>query len=210
MIISHKHRFIFVKLRKTAGTSLEIALSGICGEDDIITPISKADEKIRQDLGYRGAQNYESVPFYNHMPAVEIKESIPSGIWNDYFKFCFERNPWDKTVSHYFHRNRAGSFSGIMDYLEHDEKDGIKGFDMYSTDGKVVMDKVFRYEDMDAALQEISKTLGLPEILKMPGYKAKSQFRTDSRHYREILSNAEMELISQRFSREIEYMDYTP
>ena len=37
MIISHKHKFIFFKTRKTAGTSLQIALSEFCGSDDIIT-----------------------------------------------------------------------------------------------------------------------------------------------------------------------------
>ena len=30
MIVSHKHRFIFLKSQKTGGTSLELALSRIC------------------------------------------------------------------------------------------------------------------------------------------------------------------------------------
>ena len=37
MIISHKHKFIFVRPRKTAGTTMQNVLSKICGEDDIIT-----------------------------------------------------------------------------------------------------------------------------------------------------------------------------
>ena len=76
MIISHKYRFIFIKLRKTAGTSLEIALSGICGKDDIITPISAEDEEIRREPGFRSAQNYiADEAFYNHMPAAEIRRN---------------------------------------------------------------------------------------------------------------------------------------
>ena len=46
MIASHAHRFVFVKTRKTAGTSLEIALSRHCGPDDIVTRISPADEEL--------------------------------------------------------------------------------------------------------------------------------------------------------------------
>ena len=37
MIISHKHKFIFVRPRKTAGTTMQNVLSTICGEEDIIT-----------------------------------------------------------------------------------------------------------------------------------------------------------------------------
>ena len=80
MIVSHKLKVIFIKTKKVAGTSFEIALSKYCGERDIITPISDDDEHIRKDMGYVCAQNYEksqwnvpnlnflvSEPFYNHM-----------------------------------------------------------------------------------------------------------------------------------------------
>src|SRR5437762_6689028 len=40
MIISHKHKFIFIKTVKTAGTSLEVFLSQHCGPDDVLTPFA--------------------------------------------------------------------------------------------------------------------------------------------------------------------------
>ena len=45
MILSFSKKFIFFKPRKTAGTSLEIALRYFCNKNDIITGISREDEK---------------------------------------------------------------------------------------------------------------------------------------------------------------------
>ena len=55
MILSHAHRFIYIKTYKTASTSIEAALSAICGPDDVITP---AREDLMQARPGRRAQNY--------------------------------------------------------------------------------------------------------------------------------------------------------
>ena len=54
MIVSHSHRFIFIKTRKVAGTSVELFLSQFCGEEDIVTTLGP-DEKLREGMG---ARNY--------------------------------------------------------------------------------------------------------------------------------------------------------
>ena len=41
MIISHRHRFIFVRTEKTAGSSVEQALAELCGPEDVITGVAK-------------------------------------------------------------------------------------------------------------------------------------------------------------------------
>ncbi len=51
MILSERHRFVFIKGRKVAGTSTEMALAALCGPDDIITPISPIDERARLPNG---------------------------------------------------------------------------------------------------------------------------------------------------------------
>ncbi len=49
MIVSHQHRFVFLKTVKTAGTSVEVLLRRLCGPADIITPIDEK-EPVAQGL----------------------------------------------------------------------------------------------------------------------------------------------------------------
>ena len=53
MIFSKQNDFLFIKGRKVAGTSAEMALSTICGPEDIITPITPIDEleRLRRRVG---------------------------------------------------------------------------------------------------------------------------------------------------------------
>ena len=48
MIISHKHKFIFIKTFKVSGTSMEIALSRHIGGKDILTPLNLERERERE------------------------------------------------------------------------------------------------------------------------------------------------------------------
>jgi hypothetical protein len=165
MIISHKHKYIFIKTQKTAGTSLEIALSEFCGDWDIITSIDPRSERIRQGLGYRGPQNY-TVPwpkwsakewaallllrrkpcFYNHAGAQFIRDRIDESIWNGYYKFCFERNPWDKAVSWYYWLTRSGPAPTLSEFIQSGAANTIMGFELYTISGEIVVDRVYLYE----------------------------------------------------------------
>jgi hypothetical protein len=39
VIVSHRHRFVIIKTRKTGGTATQIALAQFAGPDDVVTPI---------------------------------------------------------------------------------------------------------------------------------------------------------------------------
>tara|TARA_B100000900_G_C20542990_1_gene701314 strand:- start:443 stop:1192 length:750 start_codon:yes stop_codon:yes gene_type:complete len=60
MIISHKHKFIFIKTFKVSGTSMEIALSNYLGKQDIITPINLEEEILRYKKTGIFPRNYSS------------------------------------------------------------------------------------------------------------------------------------------------------
>ncbi len=228
MIISHKYKFIFLKTNKTAGTSIEIALSGVCGDDDIISPISPEDEKTRSELGYRGPQHHLATAreygivdaaklllngrkknrFYNHMPASEVKALIPENTWNDYYKFCFERNPWDRVISLYYWRCKTEPRPSIAQFIDSGTLKRLKrkGLELYSINGQIAVDKVCRFENISTELESIRTRLGITEKLELP--HAKSRFRKDKRSYREILDNEQQARIADMFSDEIRLMGY--
>jgi hypothetical protein len=227
MIISHTYKLIFLKTSKTAGTSIEIALSQYCGPEDIITPISPADEAFRRELGFRTAQNFvvpykqyslqnwisalrlgRRLQFHNHIAARDVRMLIGRRIWDDYFKFCFERNPWDRFISMYYWRCRQEPRPSISAFMDSGALDIMKqkGFGIYTIDSRIAVDKVYRYEDREDALEDIRSRVGLPEKLRLP--KAKGGFRTDKRPYRDILTPAEIERIARKFSQEISLFGY--
>jgi len=226
MIISHKHKFIFFRTRKTAGSSLEIALSEFCGTEDIIAPISKKEERTRRNLGFLESQNYRlpystySVrdwlrlvgagfhkKFYNHIPANTAKHYIPHNIWENYYKFTFERNPWDKAISYYFWRSKQKDMSGFDDFIAKGEAN-ISDFEIYSYNGIPVVDEIFRYEDLEDSLKKLTEKFGFEKPLQMPKKKAKGETRKNRKPYQELISEKTRELIGIAAAREIKLLNY--
>jgi hypothetical protein len=226
MIISHKHKFIFIKTEKTAGTSIEIALSKFCGDDDIITPITPEDEYTRRRLSGRGPQNYiipvekysptdkvnpafrnKPLCFFNHASAKFIRQYIGEEIWGSYFKFCFERNPWDKVISWYFWVNQSAQRPSITEFIRSGKANLIRGFDLYTIDGVLSVDNVYSFEKLDLELEKIQNRFQFPGKLELP--RAKGGYRKDRRHYRDILSEEDRRLIENIYAREIALFGYT-
>ncbi len=194
MIISHKHRFIFVKTFKTAGTSIEVFLSRHCGPHDVLTPIVPHVEphRARNDDGY-----------FNHMPAAEIRDRVGPEIWNSYFKFCVERNPWDKTLSYYHMMNhrRGGGLSFDQFLAEGDLPINYPKYTEPSDPSCVIVDRVLRYERLTQELAEVFAPLGIPFTGSL-GVNAKSEYRTDRRSYQEVYTERQADLVGDFFAPE--------
>ncbi|MGF1522355.1 MAG: sulfotransferase family 2 domain-containing protein [Leptolyngbyaceae cyanobacterium] len=230
MIINHRYKFIFLKTIKTAGTSLEIALSKFCGPEDVITRINEADEAIRRQLGFRGPQNYtfqgvygeesdnslaaENNPgktkeFYNHAPAQFIRANISDRLWHNYFTFCFERNPFDKAISlYYFRKTQHPELpADISEHLQTTAVDLLSNWRRYTIDDQVAVDFVGRYERLSEDLETVRQQLRLPHPLSLP--RAKSNFRQDKRHYSQVLPADSRDWIATTCAKEMNYFGYS-
>ena len=220
MVISHKHRFIFIKTRKTAGTSIEVFLSGVCGEQDVLLPLRPPEAGHRPRNYDKDCFRNDTGGFRNHMPARQVRALVPAEVWDNYFKFCVERNPWDKSLSHYHFikgRYRSARDMTLDDYCAVHPPQGHKSnpYSMASdfgnyTDagGKWLVDRVLRYESLDEELAQVFKQLGIPFNGTLKPH-AKSDYRKDRRHYSEVLSAAQAEKIRHFFWREIGAFGYT-
>ncbi|WP_261134428.1 sulfotransferase family protein [Bacillus sp. Marseille-Q3570] len=208
MIISHKYKFIFLKTKKTAGTSIEISLSRYCGDRDIITPIMPEDEKIRAALGkYPQNNQIGQTNFYNHDSANKIKSLIGEDIWNSYYKFCFDRNPWDKVISLYYFLVRDPQKESFDEFLSRGGYQYAYNFPIYTIDNDSVVDYIGRYENLENDLKSICDTISLPFDGWLP--KAKGQFRKNRDHYCTQYNEDQRELIGNYYKKEIDLFKYT-
>ncbi len=232
MILSHKHQFLFIKTEKTAGTSFEIGLSKFCGKEDIITPVSKKDERYRKSLGFTSARNYRLKPsgkpytplfkplskqkrealkkqgFYNHISAKELQPKIATSTWDNYFKFCFERNPFDKFVSWYFWCKGPEKYGSPLEFIKDGKAQEIRGRQLYQINGETAVDKVYKYEELSSALADLTERLELPEPLAMPPKQTKGGIRPKKAHYRDLLGSEERKLLEELFSWELQTFNY--
>jgi hypothetical protein len=227
MIISHEHKFIFIKTAKTAGTSIEVFLSKHCGPKDIVTPIrppveghqprnheevvNPIAELIWRPEGLRRAlRNAFERPkkFYNHIPAWLVQQRIPARVWNSYFKFCVERNPWDKVLSQYhMAASRAGGALSLDEYLAKG-RFPINHFRYTDRSGsRIIVDRIVRYENLINDLADVFSQVNVPFNGSL-GVRAKSEYRTDRTPYQSVFNDAQRKIVEQAFAREIELHGY--
>lgn len=198
MIVSHSHRFVFIKTQKTAGTSIEIFLSQLCGEGDVVTPFG------RPEPGHR-PRNFWG--FYSHMPASEAIVALGREVWRDYFTFCFERNPWDKVLSHYrFLKGREliPADWDFDDYLIGGEMP--RDIRLYASNGVPQVDFIGRYETLERDLAHALRMAGVTAEIALP--RAKAGFRPEGAHYSAYYNEAQRDVVASHFAEEIALHGY--
>ena len=230
MIISHEHKFIFLKTKKTAGTAIEAALSELCGPSDVITPYREESETDRKGLG---PQNYRiehplkpkrplwrkllgrperyyhhSVGFYEHMPASRVRDYVGEEVWRSYFKFAFDRNPWDRQVSWYLYKTKSKSIRPSFERFMQDRRRAfVTNYAIYTIDGKLAVDFVGRYENLQDELAKALDLAGVGRHLKVPRTNVTPN-KDQARDYRSYYSDATRERVAEWYAPEIALLHY--
>lgn len=245
MIISHKHKFIFIKTQKVSGTSMEIALSHHLGPRDIVTPISIDDEIKRYKLTGKTCQNYSNnaksenkfieiiknlsnkndlnqeeihkynleyqestnYTFFNHIKASEIIKKIQMSIWEDYFKFTIERHPFDRVISFMFFANRRNKNFDIEKEINKTiDLKKYHNFPFYTSGRKVLVDKILKYENLQADILELEQKLNLN--IHQHYIFTKNKFRNKENTIDKMLTLVQKHKIYQDCKFEFDIMNY--
>lgn len=142
------------------------------------------------------------------MPALEVQKKVGPEVWNSYFKFCVERNPWDKVLSFYWMEKSRNNGALSLDEFLNRENIGVN-WHLYTDENETgtIIDCVVKYETLGQDLGQVFNALGVPWSGRLEP-KAKSEYRPDRRHYRDVLTHEQMQVVAQKFSKEINWHGY--
>ena len=166
MPISHKHKAIFVHIPKTAGTSIERALE--------IRALDKEAYRHRDEFMIDGVK----YALQHYTAEMLMQEEAIRPRWKSYYKFAFVRHPYSRVLSEYFWVK--GKKDQELEFDHQDFKDHLKSYHanmntdhklsqtqyLYSSSGTLLVDRVFKFEQIKASFRVLSNRLKLKSKLE--------------------------------------------
>ena len=205
MIVSHRHKFIFLAVPRTGTHAVRDALAPLLGEADW-----------QQEALVRGV--YSPVPTlarlgHGHVSAREAQAYLPGCAWRSYFKFAVVRNPYDRFVSvcAMLNRRNAGYAGNETAFVK--RALGVPRFRarvlvrpqaqlLTDAAGEIAVDFVGRFETLQASFREACRRIGLPE-LALPSVNA-----TDHAPYRAYYDDELVGMVSRFYEEDFAAFGY--
>lgn len=151
-----------------------------------------------------------------HATAERVREFLDEE-WEEYFKFCFVRNPYDKAVSDYKWRTRTDKDVTLLEFLRRvqdpsreDPEDVVPvprtNWGIYTINGEVAVDFIGRYERLNEDLEVVCNAVGLPfDRSRLPRTKVSTGSSSD---YRDYYDEQTRELVRDIYIKELDYFGY--
>jgi len=172
-MVIHEKKAVFVHIPKTGGISVTHAILPHIVGYETSGQIGKLSPELKNRFEIRNAQKHEQAKYYvskKHLTGVQ---------WNAYYKFAIVRNPWDRAVSEFSWRHSlkngwepSTNFAEFLDYCQYRIENKPKR-DIYWTHaqpqvdyvcdnkGNIILDTIYRFENLNDAVDDIGKKLGL-------------------------------------------------
>jgi chondroitin 4-sulfotransferase 11 len=198
VLVSDSHKLVFVHIQKTGGVTVD-------------------------DLLWKRIPDLRSISA-RHAFARRGRAELDA--WDEYFKFAFARNPWDRLVSWYTMITTFDKGGNELWWYVHDNSSTFEDFIHnctgeveikkgvyysfaynqldYVTDehGNLLVDFIGRLENLDQDIHEVFRRLGLV-LEKVPHHN-----RSLHRHYSTFYTPETEMIVRERFKRDIEYFGY--
>lgn len=201
MIISDKYKYSFIRLHRTASTSISRYLNDKEDKwEDFVEQIAS-----RSDLEFVAGKPVDP----HHVPHFLARHFVPDSL-EKYFTFSFVRNPWDRFVSAWRYMGRDSNssqpFEEFIKLLEREVKTGAsltwEYLSLPQSDFIGSPDFTGKFETLDDDFSLICETLGLPVR------KLKKRNTTGGKHYKEYYTSKTKNIVSELYKKDIERFKY--
>lgn len=205
MIVSHLHRYIFVAMPKTGTHSVRQALREHLGPDDI--------EQVGLFVNKRFPFDEVAQIKHGHLSVRQMRPYLGDAVCDEYFKFTFVRNPFDRFVSYCafmtrqhgaFERDPQGTMRRILFELRPmDHVHFQPQYTLLTNDADALeMDLIGRVERMQDDYDAICAKIGIPSRALE---KVNSSKRGD---YRQYYDQALIDGVTELYRRDLELFGY--
>lgn len=189
-MINHKHKFVFIHIPKTAGTSIESLFINNAHIKDV-----PGKHNMVSDIGSEFLKKYFTFTFVRN----------PWDRMVSYYNFRLKRS--------FDMYNHGDSFKEWIRFLCSDEVQNIKAYQfnlaiksqyefLVSKSNEISVDFIGRFENFQEDFNTICDKIGMPQQ-KLPHKNA-----TNHKHYTEYYDDESREIVAEKYAKDIEYFNY--
>jgi hypothetical protein len=212
MVVSHSHRFAFIHVPKTGGSSISHALRPF--RDGVMRFwMNRWLDRVGIHVNYVAPHRWKR--FRLHTPASVLHRQLPADVYDGLFTFAFVRNPWDLLVSSYHfitstpqhhRRRRTVRLDSFERYVDYEIRRGklVQSRMLCDRQGRLLVDYVGRFESLHDDFAEVCRRIGVTTTLPHVN-RSRAEGRRD---YRDYYTPALAAHVATHFAEDVERFGY--
>jgi hypothetical protein len=218
MLLSHKKKFVFLHIFKTGGTSVTRMLLPYSRLRDRAAygqgRAKQAVELFNRVTGLQQNGMRHITGYHKFAKAIDVKNKLGDNLYDEFFSFCFVRNPFDRMVSIYFHLKRLPNhpfhhqavsleFAAFIEWSLEEQPEKYIDW-MVDESGANIVDFVGRLECFDQDVAIIKQRLDLPAVKTLHENSNPSRVKD----YRSVYDDNTREIVQSYFAEDLSAFGY--